>query len=114
MARKCLPGRRYQILHGGNCMDVPHALVTVIESTHVAFEGLSHPLRLIRVDPDPLPPLEARGADLTVETLHNGKVSHAHHRFGFHELDDPKHVVSELANAMLAELKREKGRDEVR
>jgi len=95
-------------------MEVPQALVTVIESTHVAFEGLSHPLRLIRVEPDPSPPLEARGADLTVETVHNGRVSQAHHRFRFHELDDPKHVVSELASAMLAELKREKGSDEVR
>lgn len=82
-------------------MHLPPHLVTAIETTHVAFEGLSHPLRVVSVD-------RAGSSEgtiqVTVATSHAGRTVHAARRFGPDELDDEKQVTAALAEAMRAEL----------
>ena len=85
---------------GGSEMELPRSLVAAIESTHVAFEGLSYPLRLVSVEPDPPPPLERTGAKLTVETVHAGTGRQVVTRLSAEQLKDEAHVVEVLATAM--------------
>ena len=83
-------------------MHLSQHLVTAIEGTHVAFEGLSHALRIVSVDEIGAP---ASGAvEITVATHHNGRTVHAAHRFGSGELADEKQVTAVLADAVRAEL----------
>ena len=74
----------------------PH-LIRSIESTHVAFEGLSHPLRVVSVDPEPEEP---RAALITVETTHNGEAKRASCAISPAVLDDEREVVTTLAECM--------------
>ena len=82
-------------------MHLPPHLVTAIETTHVAFEGLSHPLRVVSVDRTDL---TAGTIEVTVATSHAGRTVHASRQFGRDELDDEKQVTAALAEAMRAEL----------
>jgi hypothetical protein len=74
----------------------PH-LIRSIESTHVAFEGLSHPLRVVSVDPEPAEP---RAARITVETTHNGEARRTSCAIPPAALDDEREVVTTLAESM--------------
>jgi len=85
-------------------MELPATLVAAIESTHVAFQGLSHPLRIVSVEADsPLPP-GAEAVTITVETRHEAHASRAQRRFTPAELADERHVVEMLGAAMRAVL----------
>jgi hypothetical protein len=79
----------------------PH-LVSAIESTHAAFEGLSHPLRIVSVDH------AGSGAagmiEITVATSHEGRQVQCARRFRPDELEDEKQVTATLADAIRAEL----------
>ena len=80
-------------------MELPAHLIRSIESTHVAFEGLSHPLKVISVDPEP-PSGEPRAALITVETTHNGEARRASCAIAPPMLDDDREVVTTLAERM--------------
>jgi hypothetical protein len=77
-------------------------LVAAIESTHVAFEGLSHPLRIVSADRDE----SAAGVtiEITVAASHEGRTVHCVRRFGAGELEDEKRVTAMLADGIRAEL----------
>lgn len=81
-------------------MDLPTHLRQIIETTHVAFEGLSHPLRVVGTDPDPPPPQEPRAVRITVEAVHNGEPKHAACEFSLPALGDEHHVATTLALTM--------------
>jgi len=81
-------------------MDLPQHLIRVIESTHVAFEGLSHPLKVVSVDPDPPPPHEPRATMITVEIEHNGETKRASCTLNRSRLEDEREVVTTLAERM--------------
>jgi len=85
-------------------MELPHSLVIAIESAHVAFEGLSHQLRVVSVDPDPAPPATRAGLTVTVETTHNGEPKRVTCRFRDQDLEKPPQVVDTVASAMRATL----------
>jgi hypothetical protein len=83
-------------------MQLPPHLVSAIESTHVAFEGLSHPLRIVGVDQ------AGSGAagtiEITVATSHGGRAVQCVCPFRPDELTDEKRVTAALADAVRAEL----------
>ncbi|HVL68238.1 MAG TPA: hypothetical protein VM364_13325 [Vicinamibacterales bacterium] len=81
-------------------MVLPQHLSQSIERTNVAFEGLSHPLRIVAVDPDPPPPQEPTAAKITVETAHNGATHRATCVIPLSELGDERHVATTLAECM--------------
>ena len=81
-------------------IELSRKLIEAVESTHVAFEGLSHPLRLVGAEPDPPPPGAAEAATLTVETTHNGEPRRATCRVGLSALADERHVATALAETM--------------
>lgn len=85
-------------------MELPHSLVSAIESAHVAFEGLSHPLKVVSVDPDPAPPAAQAGLAVTVETRHNGEQKRVVCRFSNEDLEAQPAVVDSVAGAMRATL----------
>ena len=85
-------------------MELSHSLLDAIESAHVAFQGLSHPLRFAGVQPDPPAPMDATSAIITVETTHEGEVYRAQCRIDLNNVDDEAHVVEALAGAMRAAL----------
>lgn len=85
-------------------MELPHPLVSAIESAHVAFEGLSHPLRVVSVDPEPGPPAARTGVAVTVETTHNGEHKRVVCRFTDQQLQAQPEVVDSVASAMRATL----------
>src|SRR5688500_14842549 len=75
-------------------------LVSLIESTHVAFEGLSHPLRLVNVVLVPPPPMRSLSMSLTVEVTHEGVVSRGECVIGLDNIKDHQYVVEALAMTM--------------
>ena len=81
-------------------MDLSPELLRVIESTHVAFEGLSHPLRCVRAEVDNSPQREPSAVNVTVEAAHNGQPRRATCRFEMSKLDDGRHVATALAETM--------------
>lgn len=81
-------------------MHLTPELVRAIESTHVAFEGLSHPLRCVEAEPSPPPPLEPQTVTVTVEAAHNGHAHRAACRFAASRMDDERHVATALAETM--------------
>lgn len=81
-------------------MELPRSLAAAIESTHVAFEGLSYPLRLVSVQPEPPPPAAPTGAKLTVETVHAGTPRQVISPIASEQLKDEALVVEVLASAM--------------
>ena len=83
-------------------MHLPPHVVTAIESTHVAFEGLSHPLRIVSVDP--AGSAAAGTIEITVATSHEGRTVQCVRRFGPDELKDEKQVTAMLADAVRAEM----------
>lgn len=83
-------------------MNLPAHLVTLIEGTHVAYEGLSHPLRIVSVDRAGSSGGEA--IEIAVATSHEGRTVHASRRFDPDELNDEKQVTAVLADAIRAEL----------
>lgn len=85
-------------------MELPASLVTAIERTHVAFQGLSHPLRLVSVEADSPAPPRASAVTIVVETTHEGHASRARCRFSPEELADERHVVEMLGARMRAVL----------
>jgi hypothetical protein len=80
-------------------MHLPEHLIRSIETTHVAFEGLSHPLRVISIDPEPTGK-EPHAALITVETTHNGETRRASCAIAPPVLDDERQVVTTLAECM--------------
>lgn len=92
-------------------MELPHPLVSAIESAHVAFEGLSHPLRVVSVDPEPGPPAARTGSAVTIETIHNGQPKRVVCRFTDQELQAQPRVVDTVASAMRAALLEDKHAD---
>ena len=78
-------------------MQLPHALIVAIESAHVAFEGLSHPLRVVSVEPN-LPP-QGRTV-VTVETVHNSEPVRIVCHFTDEDLADGPHVVDTVGTTM--------------
>ena len=80
-------------------MNISHALIETIESTHVAFQGLSHRLRFIGADED-----GQDGATLTVETVHEGVPHRAACAIPLPELENGPAVAEALAAAMHAVL----------
>ena len=85
-------------------MELPHPLVSAIESAHVAFEDLSHPLKVVSVDPEPAPPASRTGVAVTVETIHNGEHKRVTCRFTDQQLGAQPEVVDAVASAMRATL----------
>jgi hypothetical protein len=85
-------------------MELPASLVTAIESAHIAFEGLSHPLKVVSVDPDPAPPEVRSGLAVTAEITHNGEHKRVVCRFSDDELAAEPQVVDRIATAMRATL----------
>ena len=81
-------------------MDLSPELLRSIESTHVAFEGLSHPLRCIGAELDGSARAEAEVVNVTVEAAHNGQSRRATCRFEMSKLDDERHVAIALAETM--------------
>src|SRR5687767_12945551 len=81
-------------------MDLPPELLRSIESTHVAFEGLSHPLRCVGVELDGSAAHEPNAVNVTVEAAHNGQSRRATCRFDMSKLDDERHVAIALAETM--------------
>ena len=83
-------------------MHLPQHLVTAIEGTYVAYQGLSHPLRIVSVDQAG----SSTGGtiEVTVATSHEGRTVHASRRFERDELNDEKQVTAMLADAVRAEL----------
>ena len=80
-------------------MDLSPELLRSIESTHVAFEGLSHPLRCIGAELDRTA-RESEAVTVTVESAHNGESRRATCRFDRSKLDDERHVAIALAETM--------------
>ena|SRR5688500_6347761 len=80
-------------------MNLSPELLRAIESTHVAFEGLSHPLRYVGAELDADPPATA-AVNVTVEAAHNGQALRATCRFAVPRLDDERHVATALAETM--------------
>ena len=85
-------------------MQLPPHLVSAIESTHVAFEGLSHPLRIVSVDQ--AGPGAEGTIEITVGSSHEGRPVQCVCRFGPDELQDEKLVTAALADAVRAKLSR--------
>ena len=81
-------------------MELPRELVQAVESTHVAFEGLSHPLRLVSVEPDPPASGAPVTATLTVETTHDGQPRRAACRVDVSALADQRQIATALAETM--------------
>ena len=81
-------------------MTLSPELLRTIESTHVAFEGLSHPLRCVRAELDPTPRRETEAVSVTVEAAHNGEAWQATCRFPLSSLSDGRHVATTLAETM--------------
>ncbi len=81
-------------------MDLSPELLRTIESTHVAFEGLSHPLRCVGAEVDPTAPKENAVVNVTVEAAHNGEPRRVTCRFATSSLDDERHVALTLAETM--------------
>ena len=92
-------------------MTLPPHLVHAIESTHVAFEGLSHSLKLLAVDADPPPPQAPTGAVLTVETTHEGRSHTVSCVIPLSTLEDDRQVATTLAATMREALARERHDD---
>ena len=90
-------------------MDLSPHLIRSIENTHVAYEGLSHPLRVVSVDPEPEAAPEPRAARITVETTHNGEARRASCAIPPAVLDDERQVVTTLAECMRGVLSGEDG-----
>jgi hypothetical protein len=85
-----------------SAVELPRSLVAAIESTHVAFEGLSYPLRLVSVKPEPPPPALPTGAKLTVETVRAGTPRQVISALNSEQLKDEALVVEVLASGMRA------------
>lgn len=81
-------------------MELAPELVAAIESAHVAFEGLAHPLKVVGVEPDKLPPITTTRVKITVETAHNGTTKRASSVIVFDSLADVADVVKSLGHAM--------------
>jgi hypothetical protein len=81
-------------------MDLSPELLRSIESTHVAFEGLSHPLRCVGAELDGSGHDETKVVNVTVEAAHNGEPRRATCRFDMSRLDDERHVAISLAETM--------------
>lgn len=75
----------------------PH-LKHAIESTYVAYEGLSHPLRVVGTEPALAS--DAEVVHVTVEAVHNGEPRRASCAFDGASLDDERHVATTLAERM--------------
>ena len=92
-------------------MELSHSLVVAIETAHVAFEGLSHPLRVVSAERHPTP--EGRTA-VTVETTHNGDARRVICHFTDKELSDEPGVVdavgATMRTALLSTITAEPGR----
>ena len=85
-------------------MELPQSVVAAIESAHVAFEGLSHPLKVVSVDRGPTMPGGRSGLAVTVETTHNGAQNRGVCTFSDDDLETPPRVVDTFATAMRASL----------
>ena len=82
-------------------MELPGHLRQAIESTYVAYEGLSHPLRVVHVDgPD------AGTLRITVEAAHNGTAHHVTAPFDQAAVEDERAVATRLAELMREALSR--------
>lgn len=75
----------------------PH-LKHAIETTYVAYEGLSHPLRVVSTEP--VTPSNTARVSVTVEAVHNGEPCRASCAFEAARLDDERHVATSLAQRM--------------
>jgi len=82
-------------------MELPHSLVVAIESAHVAFEGLSHPLKIVSVERHPAP--HGRTA-VTVETIHSGEPIRIVCHFTDQDLSDQPHVLDTFGATMRSTL----------
>ena len=80
-------------------MELSPELLRAIESTHVAFQGLSHPLRCVGAELPPQPSAP-QVVDVTVEAAHDGQARRATCRFAVSRLDDERHVATALAETM--------------
>lgn len=81
-------------------MELHDTVVKAIESTHVAFQGLSHPLRFSEVRSDPPEQGQPPSAVIAVETVHEGTTYRAQCRLPQAHLDDAPYIVEALAGAM--------------
>jgi hypothetical protein len=81
-------------------MELPHHLIRSIENTHVAFEGLSHPLRVVNVDAEAASSEGPPAAVITVETSHNGEPRRASCAITPIVMEDEREVVTRLAECM--------------
>lgn len=90
-------------------MELPETLVKAIESTHVAYQGLSHPLRFSGARADDDASGRRGSAIIAVDTVHDGTTYRAQCRLPLDHLDDPPYVVEALAAAMRHALTGEAG-----
>lgn len=81
-------------------MELSDTLVKAIESTHVAYQGLSHPLRFSGVGADADGSTRSGWAVIAVDTVHDGATYRAQCRLPLEHLDDTPYVVETLAAAM--------------
>ena len=81
-------------------MELPDALIKAIESTHVAYQGLSHPLRFSGARSDPGASGGHGSAVISVDTIHDGTTYRAQCRLPVDHLTDVPYVVEALAAAM--------------
>ena len=83
-------------------MNIPPHLIHAIESTHVAFETLSHPLRFIGAEPQ-----GGGSVVITVETSFDGRPVRVSHPFSDQDLADERRVSKVLAEEVRSVFRRE-------
>ena len=81
-------------------MELRDTLVKAIESTHVAYQGLSHPLRFSGARSEPPERGRVPSAVIAVDTSHEGTTHRAQCRIPLDHLDDDRYVVEAVAAAM--------------
>lgn len=85
-------------------MELSQQLTAAIASTHVAFEGLSYPLRLVNAELDTARDGDAASVTITVATDYAGQTKRATCTFRRAAMDDTTQVTAQLADAMRREL----------
>ena len=95
-------------------MELSPDLVRAIESTHVAYQGLSHPLRLVGAERESPDTSASTTVKVTVESAHDGTSRRATCRFTASGLDDKRNVATALAETMREVLAGELPPDQVR
>lgn len=78
----------------------------------MAFEGLSHPLKLVNADAAPASSHAPPEVLITVETTHNGEARRASCAIAADVMDDEREVVTRLAECMRSVLAGERSADE--